>query len=46
MRHVGEREKRRQLDFVLAARIRIGVAEAELPDQRPASYRAVSSAVS
>ncbi len=46
MRHVGEREKRRQFSFVLTARIQIVVAEAELPDQRTASYRPVSSIVS
>ncbi len=46
MRDPGEREKRRQLCFVLAARIQIVVAQVELPDERPVSYRAVSSAVS
>ena len=46
MGRAGEREKRRQLGFVLAARIRIVVAEVEFPHQRSVSYRSVSSAVS
>lgn len=44
--HARGREERRQLGFVLAARVRVVVLQAELTDQRPASYSAVSSAVS